>query len=204
MLSLLILRLPVWPRRLFKITPLVTILLYCTVYGAKTPATKEQWCGEAEANDRRFYSYQTHNPSELMTLLCVGLDSNRSHVNLQLWHMWPPVAGVIYTYIEYSLCTSVISAGGKEPKRPTVPLPFPNASGSQRTPAPALNRRQWNARSALRVQVNTTFGLRPLQGSIRCYITKVGFMVTQQGLSGGKEVHRAASHLSLSPCIQPL
>lgn len=39
------------------------------------------------ANDRHFYSHQTHNPSELMTSLCVGADSHRSHVNLQLWHM---------------------------------------------------------------------------------------------------------------------
>lgn len=42
---------------------------------------------QRHANDRHFYSYQTHNPLELMTLLCVGLNSNRSHVNLQLWHM---------------------------------------------------------------------------------------------------------------------
>lgn len=114
---------------------------------------EKQW----HANHRHFYSYQTHNPSELMTSLCVGLDSHRSQVNLQLWHMWPPAAGVTYTYTEYSLCASVISAGGKEPKRPTVPLPFPNASGSQWALAPALNRRQWNARSALCVRVNTHF-----------------------------------------------
>lgn len=131
MLSFLILRLACLTLQIIHTN--TTCSHYC-MWWWDTSRYRSSLYGGAGVNDRHFYSDQIHNPSKLITLLCVGLDSHRCRVNLLLWHMWPPTAGVTYTYIEYSLCASVISAGGKEPKRPTVPLPFPAASGSQRMP----------------------------------------------------------------------
>lgn len=87
MLSLLILRLACLTSQIIQnnTSRSHSFLLYMVL--RHQPIKSSDMEKQRHANDRHFYSYQTHNPSELMTLLCVGLNSNRSHVNLQLWHM---------------------------------------------------------------------------------------------------------------------
>lgn len=154
------------------------------------------WESSVHANDRQHDPPPNKQFLRAHDLLCLGLDSHCtwSHVNLRLWHMWLTVAGVTYTYIEYSLY---------------VPLLFLWEGGSQRD-GQFQRHFQWQSTNAgplaeqeavKRLELLACSSKHPLlvwgpsKGQYTVTSQKLDSWLVAPRSRGGEEGHSAASHV---------
>lgn len=119
----------------------------------------------------------------------------RSRVNLHFWRMWPTLAGVTYTYIEYSLYVPVLFLWQSGSHR-DGPLQRHFSSGSQRTLALPYVGQQAAKRLGLLVhaQVNTLFWSEgPSKGQYAVTSQKLDSWWVAPRSGRGEEGHCAAS-----------